>query len=112
MDQPVHRERLTPQTIRLVDLVDYQDEAIVSRPLIKQKTGNVTLFAFAEGQELSEHTAPYDALVYLLDGKMELTVSGEPFVLQAGDMVIMPANQPHALRAPQPCKMLLVMIRA
>ncbi len=95
----------------LLDLVQYQDNAVVSTELIKKDAGTVTLFAFDKGQGLSEHTAPYDALVYILDGKAEITISKEPFTLQTGDMIIMPANQPHALKALEKFKMLLIMIR-
>lgn len=96
----------------MAELVSYQDGSIVSRTIIDKKTGTVTLFAFAEGQGLSEHTAPFDALVYLLDGEAEVTISGKPLCLKAGEMVIMPANEPHALRALQKFKMLLIMIRS
>jgi len=95
----------------LLDLVQYQDNAVVSTELIKKDAGTVTLFAFDKSQGLSEHTAPYDALVYILDGKAEITISKEPFTLQTGDMIIMPANQPHALKALEKFKMLLIMIR-
>ncbi|MBP8717475.1 MAG: cupin domain-containing protein [Candidatus Atribacteria bacterium] len=95
----------------LLDLVQYQDNAVVSTELIKKDAGTVTLFAFDKGQGLSEHTAPYDALVYILDGKAEITISKEPFTLQTGDMIIMPANQPHALKALEKFKMLLIMIK-
>ena len=105
-------EKLLAQAIRLVDLVDYQEGSIVSRTIIDKKMGTVTLFAFDEGQGLSEHTAPFDALVYLLDGEAEITISGKPVRLREGEMVIMPANQPHALRAVKKFKMVLTMIRS
>ena len=105
-------EELLAQAIRLVDLVDYQEGSIVSRTIIDKKMGTVTLFAFAEGQGLSEHTAPFDALVYLLDGEAEITISGKPVSAREGEMVIMPANQPHALRAVKKFKMVLTMIRS
>ncbi|MDD3538815.1 MAG: cupin domain-containing protein [Atribacterota bacterium] len=95
----------------LLDLVQYQDNAVVSTELIKKDAGTVTLFAFDKSQGLSEHTAPYDALVYILDGKAEITISKEPFTLQTGDMIIMPANRPHALKALEKFKMLLIMIK-
>jgi len=94
------------------DLVAYQSGSIVSRTLIDRPTGTVTLFAFDAGQELSEHTTPFDAMVYLLDGQMEITISGEPLELTAGQTVIMPAGEPHALKAEAPSKMLLVMVRS
>jgi len=105
-------EKLKPQATRLVNLVDYQKGSVVSRELIKKKTGTTTLFAFDEGQGLSEHTAPFDALVYLLDGEAEITISGKAFRLREGEMIIMPANQPHALSAIKKFKMLLIMIRS
>ena len=93
------------------ELAGYQDGSIVSRVLLKQEKGNVTFFAFDKGQELSEHTAPFDALVQVLEGRAEITIAGQPHELQAGEMIIMPANQPHALKAPERFKMLLTMIR-
>ncbi len=96
----------------VVDLVNYQDRSIVSRTLIEKETGTVTLFAFSKGQALSEHTAPFDALVYILDGKAEITISGNPGILESGQMIIMPANKPHALKATENFKMLLTMIRS
>jgi len=105
-------EKGATQVTRLVDLADYQEGSIVSRTIIDKKTGTVTFFAFDKGQGLSEHTAPFDALVYLLDGEAEIVVSGKPFRLKAGEMVIMPANDPHALKAITRFKMLLTMIRS
>jgi quercetin dioxygenase-like cupin family protein len=96
---------------RLVDLVDYTPGSVVSRTLVKKKTGTVTLFAFDRGEGLSEHTAPFDALVIVLDGEAEITIAGKAHILAAGETILMPANQPHALRAGQPFKMMLVMIR-
>jgi quercetin dioxygenase-like cupin family protein len=93
-------------------LVQYQTGSVVSRTLVDKKTGTVTLFAFDKGQGLSEHTAPFDALVYILDGEAEISISGKALNLQAGEMVIMPANKPHALRAIEKFKMMLVMIRS
>lgn len=94
------------------DLAAYQEGSVVSRQITKSDAGNVTLFAFDEGQELSEHTAPYDALVHILDGEAEVRISGVPHTLSAGDALIMPADAPHALRAVTRFKMLLTMIRA
>ena len=105
-------EKLIAQAIRLTDLVDYQEDSVVSRTIIDQKTGTVTIFAFDEGQGLSEHIAPFDALVYLLDGEAEIAISGKPLRLKEGEMVIMPANKPHALRALKKFKMILTMIRS
>jgi quercetin dioxygenase-like cupin family protein len=97
---------------RLVDLVSYQDGAVVSRIIVKRETGNVTLFAFDADQELSEHTAPYDALVQVLDGEAAITVAGRPHRVCAGEMILLPAHQPHALKAVSRFKMLLTMIRS
>jgi len=96
----------------LMTLVDYQSGSIVSREIISQKKGTVTLFAFAEGQGLSEHTAPFDALVYVIDGEADITISGRVHRLTGGQMIIMPANEPHALKALKRFKMMLVMIRS
>lgn len=99
-------------TARLVDLVGYQDGAVVSREILKKKTGTVTVFAFDEGQGLTEHTTPFDALAHVIEGEAEITISGKPFRLKEGDAVIMPANQPHAVAAVKRFKMVLTMIRA
>jgi quercetin dioxygenase-like cupin family protein len=100
------------QILKMSDLAAYQEGSVVSRQIIKAEAGNVTLFAFDEGQELSEHTAPYDALVHILDGEAEVRISGVPYTLTAGEAIIMPANEPHALKALAKFKMLLTMIRA
>ncbi len=102
---------LAGTVVNLAGLLDYQDGAVVSRTIIDKKTGTVTVFAFDEGEGLSEHTAPFDALVYILDGEAAITVSGKESKVTAGEMLIMPANQPHALRAVRRFKMLLVMVR-
>ncbi len=93
------------------DLVVYQDDSIVSRVLVKQKGGNVTLFAFAAGQELSEHTAPFDAIANVLDGEAEITIGGQLHVVRTGEMILTRANIPHALKANVRFKMILTMIR-
>ena len=93
-------------------MVEYQGGAVVSRQITKAEGGNVTLFAFDRGQELSEHTAPYDALLHVLDGEAEITISGKPFLLRTGEAIIMPANESHAVKAIQQFKMLLTMIKA
>jgi len=111
-NKPQADNPLLAQPLKLIDLIDYQEGAVVSRTLIDKKAGTLTLFAFAEGQGLSEHTAPFDALVYLLDGEAEVTISGKAFHLKAGEMLIMPADEPHALKAIKKFKMLLVMIRS
>lgn len=95
----------------LADHVDYADGSVVSKILLKKDTGNITLFSFDAGQGLSEHTAPFDAVVQILDGKAEITIRDKTNEAQSGEMLIMPANVPHALRAPERFKMLLVMIR-
>jgi quercetin dioxygenase-like cupin family protein len=97
---------------QLVDLLQYQDGSIVSRVLIKNKGGTVTLFAFDVGEGLSEHTAPFDALVVVTDGEAEVEIAGESFRLRQGETIILPANQPHAVKAITRFKMLLIMVRA
>lgn len=105
-------EKFVAQAVRLIDLVEYQEGAVVSRTIIDKRAGTVTLFAFDQGQGLSEHKAPFDALVYLLDGEAEVTISGKVLRLREGEMVVMPANQPHALKAIKRFKMILTMIRS
>ncbi len=105
---------ITPksQVLHVAELVSYQEGSVVSRQITKADAGNVTLFAFDIHQGLSEHTAPFDALVHILEGEAEVTISGKSFQLKMGDAIIMPANEPHALKAVQKFKMLLTMIRA
>ncbi len=103
---------LFAQALSSAGLVDYQSGSVVSRTILKKGTGNVTLFAFDAGEELSEHTAPFDALVFILDGRAEITIAGETLTAAAGEFVIMPADSPHALRANERFKMALVMIRS
>ncbi len=93
------------------DLIQYQEGAVVSREIIGRPAGTVTVFAFDQGQGLSEHTAPFDALVQVLDGDVEIRISGEPYRLKEGEIIIMPAGEPHALKAVKRFKMLLVMIK-
>ena len=97
---------------RLAEAVDYQEGSVVSRTIIKKKTGTVTVFAFDEGQGLSEHTAPFDALVNIVDGEAKITVSGEAFTVKSGEFAILPADQPHAVQALVRFKMVLTMIRS
>ena len=99
------------EVLNIASLVEYNDGAVVSRQITKADGGNVTLFAFDKDQELSEHTAPFDALVHVLDGETEISISGKPFHLNAGDAIIMPADEPHAVKATTRFKMLLTMIR-
>lgn len=99
------------KVVELVRLVEYQEGAVVSRTLVKREVGTVTLFAFDAGQELSEHTAPFDALVHMLEGEAEVILGGTPHRLSEGRAILMPAHVPHAVKAPQRFKMLLVMVR-
>lgn len=101
-----------PEVSRVVDLVSYQEGAVVSRVVVKRDTGNVTLFAFDAGQELSEHTAPFDALVQVLEGEAAITIAGRPHRVRTGEMILMPAQQPHSVNAVSRFKMLLTMIRS
>lgn len=103
---------MTRPVSNMKELVTYQEGSIVSKEIIKKPTGTVTLFAFDKDQGLSEHTAPFDALVYLLDGEAEIIISGESHHLKAGEMVIMPGGKPHALKAVRRFKMMLVMVRS
>jgi quercetin dioxygenase-like cupin family protein len=105
-------ERRVTKAIRLPDLADYQEGSIVSRTVLDKKTGTVTFFAFDQGQGLSEHTTPFDALVYLIEGEAEIKISGKSLRVNEGEMVIMPANQPHALNAVKRFKMIPTMIRS
>lgn len=105
-------EHYPGKTFHPAAVIDYQDGAVVSKTLIQKPTGTVTLFAFAQGQGLSEHSAPFDAMVVVMDGKAEIKISGQPHLVSAGEMIIMPANQPHALAAVERFKMLLVMIKS
>ena len=102
----------TATTADLADLIGYQKDAVVSKTIIEKKTGTVTLFAFDQGQGLSEHTAPFDAMVQVLDGEVEIRIAGQPHQVTTGQIIIMPANEPHALKAIAPFKMLLTMIRS
>jgi quercetin dioxygenase-like cupin family protein len=104
------REMRIAEVVRLIDLVTYQEGAVVSRTLVNRATGTVTLFAFDEGQGLSEHTAPFDAVAHLLEGEAEIAVSGKSLRTTAGEAILMPANQPHSLKALSRFKMLLTKI--
>jgi quercetin dioxygenase-like cupin family protein len=108
----LEKKSLSSQPAKMVELVDYQEGSVVSRTIIDKKAGTVTLFAFDEGQGLSEHTAPYDALICLLEGDAEITISGKTVHVREGEMVILPARKPHALKATKKFKMLLTMIRS
>jgi quercetin dioxygenase-like cupin family protein len=110
-NNPEKTKTLVAQAVNLTDLIDYQAGSVVSRAIIDKKAGTVTLFAFDQGEGLSEHTTPYDALVYILDGEADVVISGKPVRLRKGELTIMPANEPHALSAVTKFKMLLIMIR-
>ena len=101
-----------PQVMSLAERVEYQKDSIVSGEIVKKKTGTVTLFAFDQGQGLSEHTTPFDALVYIVDGEAEITISGKSYRLRAGEMIVMPADEPHSVSAVKRFKMLLAMIKS
>jgi quercetin dioxygenase-like cupin family protein len=103
---------LVAKAAELAALAEYQTNAIVSRPLIQRQTGSATLFAFAAGQALSEHTAPYDAMVYMVAGSAEITIAGKKQQVREGEAIIMPGGVPHAVKAVKDFKMLLVMIRS
>ena len=96
----------------LADSIAYQEGSVVSKTIIKKDSGTITLFAFGKGQDLSEHTAPFDALVHILDGEAQIIISGKSFILQEGQIIILPANEPHALKAVKKFKMLLTMIKS
>jgi quercetin dioxygenase-like cupin family protein len=100
------------EILNLAEMVSYQTGSVVSRQITKTDGGNVTLFAFDAGQELSEHTAPFDALVHVVEGEAEIIISGKSYHLKSGDAIVMPANEPHAVKAAGQFKMLLTMIRA
>ncbi len=106
------KEEAAHKVEKMVELVSYQEGAVVSRTILDKNAGTVTLFAFDAGEGLSEHTAPYDAMVAILDGEAEVKIAGETFLLREGDTIIMPADVPHALKAVERFKMLLVMIKA
>ncbi len=108
----MERENVHGRVHLLSALVEYQDGAVVSRTLLKKEKGSVTLFAFDDGQDLSEHTVPHEALVYVLDGAAEVTIAGMSHQLKTGDTILMPAGQPHRVRAIRRFKMMLTMIRS
>ena len=107
----MNKENVTGQVKSLNDLIDYQEGSIVSRTVIDKSAGTVTLFAFDVGQGLSEHTAPFDAMVYIIDGEADIIIGGRSIQMKMGEVVIMPANKPHALKAVKRFKMMLVMIK-
>lgn len=103
---------LTAKSIKLDDLSDYQKDSIVSQTILNKKLGTITFFAFDKGQFLSEHTAPFDALVYIIDGEAQVTIAGKKNKIKKGEIIIMPANKPHSLKAINKFKMLLIMIKS
>jgi quercetin dioxygenase-like cupin family protein len=105
-------QTLASKATNLSNLIGYQDGAVVSRTIIDKEAGTITLFAFDQNQGLSEHTAPYDAMVYIIEGTADITISGKPVRLEKGEMTMMPANEPHALTAVTRFKMLLTMIKS
>ncbi len=105
-------DNLLAKLVKYEDLINYQDGAVVSRTILEKGTGTVTVFAFDKGEGLSEHTAPFDAMVQVIDGTAEITISGEKHAVQNGEVIIMPADKPHSLRAVEKFKMVLIMIRA
>ena len=105
-------KNIKAKALKLADLISYQKGSIVSREIINKKTGTVTVFAFDKGESLSEHTAPFDALVYILDGETKIFISGKPRLVKKDEIIIMPAGKPHALKASKRFKMLLIMIRS
>lgn len=106
------KSEILAKVINMGEMLNYQQGAVVSRTIIKKDTGTATIFAFDKGEGLSEHKAPYDAMVYIIDGEAEITISGKTNMLKSGEMIIMPANEPHALKAITNFKMLLVMIKS
>ena len=106
------KETSNSEAVNLNGMITYQRGSVVSRTLIKKQTGTVTLFAFDQGQALSEHTTPFDAIAHIIDGEAEITVSGKVSHVKAGEIIIMPANEPHALKAVKKYKMLLIMIKS
>ena len=106
------KEDLRGKALKAKNLVGYDKGSVVSRTIIDKKTGTVTIFSFDKGQGISEHTAPFDAMVEILDGEAEITISGKPHTVKAGEFIIMPADKPHALKAVKKFKMALIMIRS
>lgn len=109
--QPLEK-RIRNQAVNWTEELHVQSDAVVSKTLVDQKTGTITVFAFDQGQSLSEHTAPFDAFVHILSGQMIILLDGEPVKLNQGESLIMPADVPHTLEAAEPARMLLVMIRS
>lgn len=111
MQKELTREKYAGKSVNLKTFIEYSEDSIVSREILKKEKGTVTIFSFDQGQGLSEHTAPFDAIIQVLDGEAVISVSGEPHMVKEGEMIIMPANKPHSVSAAKPFKMLLIMIR-
>jgi quercetin dioxygenase-like cupin family protein len=111
MTDNIIRKDLLANVLKLRDMVSYQEHSVISQEIIRKPAGTMTVFAFAQGEGLSEHTAPFDAVVYLLEGQAEIIIEGKAHQVKEGEMIIMPANKPHALKAASRFKMLLVMIK-
>ena len=112
IDDAARQSKQEPEVKNLADMVAYQDGSVVSKQIIKRKAGTVTIFSFDQGEGLSEHTAPFDALVQVLDGEVRINISGIPYDVKAGEMIILPVDEPHSLKAISRFKMLLTMIRS
>ncbi len=108
---PIPNVSLAGQVLKAAELIDYREGSVVSREVLKKNNGKVTFFAFDQGEGLSEHTSPFDAMVQVVEGEAEITISGHPHRVKAGELIIMPATQPHALKAIQRFKMILTMVR-
>lgn len=106
------KKKIVAKALSLSDIVDYHSGSIVSSEILKKAKGTVTVFAFDKGQGLSEHTAPFDAIVYVIDGEAQIKISGKNNKVKKGEFIVMPANKPHALTAKKPFKMLLIMIKS
>ncbi|HEU18618.1 MAG TPA: cupin domain-containing protein [Deltaproteobacteria bacterium] len=111
MEETLTRTDNPTDVIKLKDLAAYQEHSVVSREIIRKPSGTMTVFAFDQGEGLSEHIAPFDAAVYILEGEAEISIDKKPYLVKEGEMIIMPANKPHALKATTKYKMLLVMIK-
>lgn len=112
VDEMTKQPKQEPEVKNLAGLIAYQEGSVVSKQLIKRKAGTVTIFAFDAGEGLSEHTAPFDALVQVIDGEVRIKISGKPYNVKAGEMIILPVDEPHSLKAITKFKMLLTMIRS
>lgn len=101
-----------PQIAEITELIDYRPESIVSRELIKKKSGSITVFAFDKGERLSEHIVPFDAMAFVIEGEAEIVISGKPYTVEKNEMIMMPAGEPHSIKASKRFKMMLTMVRS